>query len=273
MVGPGESNSTHYYYRGCPWNASLGKFNITSRATTSFPFVSANNIPSGVEYRWREGIGYPTTIVELGTFEDMTANNSCVDCGTDVSNDFFIDRMESSSQKSSNGILDYVINQKMMYYKVSDIIFTGINHWFGGRSPYNLWLWPPMAQGQTLNVRNAGIGQPRLLDGDIAQFVSSNNEIGTYKFPSLFYYPQDKNYGPLPLQVIDGNINKTFTEIASVVSDNTLRDYLVGGTNGYPKTQEIPYYGWKKPLASFGNYNNDWDRASILTTSAQPGKT
>jgi hypothetical protein len=273
VAGPGESNSTHYYYRGCPWNSSLGKFNISSRAPITFDFIAANDVPDQVNYQYRKGIGYPTTIIELGTFEDMTANNSCVDCDNDISNDFFIDRMESSSQKSSNGILDYTINQKMMNYKVSDIIFTGINHWFGGQSPFNLWLWPPMAQGQTLNVRDAGIGQPRLLDGDIAQLVSSNSEIGTYKFPSLFYYPQDKNYGPLPPNVIDGNIDKSFTNIASVVSDNTLRDYLVGGTNGYPKTQEIPYYGWKKPLASFGNYNNDWDRVTILTKQAQPGIT
>jgi len=203
----------------------------------------------------------------------MTKNNSCIDCGDTVSGDFFIDRMEASSQKSSTGILDYTINQKMMHYSVGDIIFTGINHWFGGLAPYNLYLWPPMAQGQSLNVRNAGIGQPRLLDGDIAQFISSNNEVGTYKYPSLFYYPQDANYGPLPPGVIDSNITKTTVKIASKVSDHVLRDFIVGDLNGYPRTQEIPYYAWKKPLASFGDYNNDWDRVNILSTTAQPGKT
>ena len=273
VVGPLEVNDQHYYYRSCPYSPTTQEFNISGRQATPFDFTAAGNLPATVQYQYRLGISYPTTIIELGTFEDMTANNSCVDCGADVSNDFFIDRMEASSQKSSNGILDYAINQKMMRYKVSDILFTGINHWFGGRAPYNLWLWPPMAQGQTENVRNAGISQPRLLDGDIAQLVASNNEIGTYKFPSLFYYPQDTNYGPLPGGVIDSRINKKILKIPSKISDDKLRDYLVGDTNGYPKTQIIPYYGWQKPLASFGDYDNDWDRVTILSTQAQPGKS
>jgi hypothetical protein len=277
VIGPSELNSQHYYYRSAPYSQTTGKFNIGGRLATSFTYQAATP-PPAISYQYNEGLSYPTTIIELGTFEDMTSNNSCVDCGADISDDFFIDRMESSSQKSSNGILDYAINQKMMLYTVSDIMFTGINHWFGGRAPYNLWMWPPMAQGQTLNVRTAGINQPRLLDGDIAQFVASNNEMGTYKFYSLFYYPQDPNYGPLPLGIIDdgtpgGPIRKTTIRIPSVVSDSQLRDYLVGDTNGYPKSQEIPYYGWKKPLASFGNYDNDWDRNVILTSLAQPGKS
>ena len=275
VIGPAELNSQHYYYRSCPYSETSGEFNIAQRAATNFQFAGPDEVMNGetVSYQYNDGISYPTTIIELGTFEDMTANNSCVDCDADVSNDFFIDRMESSSQKSTNGILDYAINQKLMLYDVSDIIYTGINQWFGGRAPYNLWMWPPQAQGQTENVRDAGIGQPRLLDGDIAQFVSSNNEIGTYKFPSLFYYPQDANYGPLPIGVLDSNITKTTLKISSEISDNTLRSYVVGDINGYPKSQSIPYYGWKKPLASFGNYNNDWDRGTILRTPAQPGIT
>jgi hypothetical protein len=273
VIGPPEIANQHYYYRSCPYKESTGKFDIGGRAMTTFNYLAAGGIPATINYKYNKGISYPTTIIELGTFEDMTTNNSCIDCDADVSGDFLIDRMESSSQKSTNGVLDYAINQKMMLYTVNDIIFTGINHWFGGQSPYNLFIWPPMAQGQDGNVRNAGINQPRLLDGDIAQLVSSNNEIGTYKFPSLFYHPQDPNYGPLPPGVVDSRITKTSLKIASVVSDNTLRNLVVGGLNGYPKTQDIPYYGWKKPLASFGNFDNDWDRATVLTASAQPGST
>ena len=270
IIGPDELGEEHYYYRSCPYNSS--GFSPNSKTTPPFTYDNGSN---SINYL-HKGVGYPTSIVELGTYTDL----SDVDCELDEDNDFFIDKLESSSQKSSTGILDYVINQKLMSYNFAQVHFTGINNWFGGQSKWMTLINPPLFQGTTRNKRNdlesTGTNQTRLLDGDIAQFVASNNEFGIYKFKSLFYDPTEPNYGPLPNTIVDPRIvnsssPSTVTLIPSLVSDLELRNYLIGNNGGYSRSQSVPYIAWSKTNPTGGNWDNHWDMDNVRTIRLQDG--
>ena len=274
-LGP---DNPHYYYRSCPW--SNGSFiPDTSGAVNQLPWQytstdsSGNLIPHTINYRGNKGINYPTTLTELGTFEDLTSNNYCVDCNENADTDFFIDKMESSSQKSPAGILDYFINQKMMKYDFWNIQTTGINNWYGGRPSLMTFIFPPISTGWNRNVRNIRSSQYRLLDGDISQALALNSEFGIYKYQSPMNYPTDPQYGPLPPNMIDGDIGTTFARKEMKITPDNLRADLIGQNNGYTFSQQIPYYPWLKKNPVFGDWNNDWDTAesALLTNRAQPG--
>jgi len=288
IVGPddGFTNPNEYYYRSCPYNPTTGLFQSSNpTAGGLFQYEKPENGGSAtINYRlFYKGINYPTTILELGTFEDLTTNNSCIDCDSELDNDFFVDKLQSSSAQSPAGILDYFINQKLMNYNWSEIQFAGVNNWFGGNRSWQTFSFPatggsPNRNKRKLKASSAGIsgGQYRLLDGDIAQAVSFNNEMSIFKYQSPFYYPTDPNYGPLPPAIIDPNINNLYAKKEMKVDSMDLRSKLMGQSGGYAYSQVIPYYPWKKTNVNFGDRNNNWDAAdnstmSLVVNKAQPG--
>ena len=288
IVGPddGFTNPNEYYYRSCPYNPTTGLFQSSNpTAGGLFQYEKPENGGSAtINYRlFYKGINYPTTILELGTFEDLTTNNSCIDCDSELDNDFFVDKLQSSSAQSPAGILDYFINQKLMNYDWYEIQFAGVNNWFGGNRSWQTFSFPatggsPNRNKRKLKASSAGIsgGQYRLLDGDIAQAVSFNNEMSIFKYQSPFYYPTDPNYGPLPPAIIDPNINNLYAKKEMKVDSMDLRSKLMGQSGGYAYSQVIPYYPWKKTNVNFGDRNNNWDAAdnstmSLVVNKAQPG--
>ena len=288
LVGPDDGlGPKEYYYRSCPYNAASGTFkksNINAAYTFNYILPDSGGANGALTYRQMyKGINYPTTILELGTFEDLTTNNSCVDCGDSKDDDFFIDQLESSSAKSPGGILDYFINQKLMRYSFWEIQFTGINNWFGGYRSWQVFGYPSTGGATNRNNRvikasTAGMagGQHRLLDGDISQGVSFNNELGIHKYMSPFYYPEDPNYGPLPFSIIDPKIQAVNSNIPFKVADLGLRNKVMGNSGGYSRSQTIPMYPWKKTSPTFGTRNNSWDASDgtsmkIITNKSQPG--
>lgn len=288
IVGPDDGlNTNEYYYRGCPYNPTTSTFQPNNPlAGGSFTYEKPENGGSAtIPYRlFYKGINYPTTVLELGTFEDLTTNNSCIDCDSELDNDFFIDQLQSSSAQSPAGILDYFINQKLMNYNWGEIQFAGVNNWFGGNRTWQTFSFPSSGGAPTRNQRklkasSAGLvgGQFRLLDGDISQAIAFNNEMAVHKYQSPFYYPTDPNYGPLPPAIIDGDINNTYANKEMKVDSMNLRTRLMGGPAGYSRSQTIPYYPWKKDVGvNFGDRNNNWDAEdgstlSIITNKAQPG--
>jgi hypothetical protein len=115
-----------------------------------------------------------------------------------------------------------------------------------------------------------------LLDGDISQGVSFNNELGIHKYMSPFYYPEDPNYGPLPFSIIDPKIQAVNSNIPFKVADLGLRNKVMGNSGGYSRSQTIPMYPWKKTSPTFGTRNNSWDASDgtsmkIITNKSQPG--
>jgi len=288
IVGPddGFTNPNEYYYRSCPYNPSgAGTFQTSNpNANFIFNYTQPDGTPDTLQYRFQyKGINYPTAILELGTFEDLTTNNSCIDCENQQNNDFYIDQLESSSAKSPAGILDYFINQKLMNYDWWEIQYTGINNWFGGTRGWQVFGFPATGGATNRNKRklkatSAGIsgGQHRLLDGDISQAIAFNNEIGVHKYMSPFYYPEDPNYGPLPPTIIDVEINDAFANKPIIISNQGLRTKIMGDSTGYAFSQTIPYYPWMKTSPQFGTLNNNWDAVdstsmTIISNRAQPG--
>jgi hypothetical protein len=291
IIGPdevalaGEEQTNEYYYRSCPYNPSGGGFQSSTMSPYSFNYPSpldGSNLTIDYRFMYR-GINYPTTILQLGTFEDLATNNVCVDCDAVQNDDFYINKLESSSHKSPAGILDYFINQKLMNYGKWEIFYTGINNWFGGVRQWQVFGFPATGGGTDRNKRalkatggNPSGGQHRLLDGDIAQAIGFNSEMGIYKYQNPFYFPDDPNYGPLPPTILDPDIKNTFAKKEFKISNMEMRKNIMGGQFGYAASQTIPYYPWKKMGPLFGDYNNNWDAErgstiSVITNKAQPG--
>ena len=273
-----SADNPHYYYRSCPWGVG-GYIPDTGAAIQqlnwgyTYTDTAGNLVPGSITYRGNKGINYPTTLTELGTFEDLSTNNYCVDCNEEADTDFFINKLDSSSQKSPAGILDYFINQKMMKYDFWNIQTTGINNWFGGRPGLMTFIFPPINTGFNRNQRNIRNAQYRLLDGDISQAVALNNELGLYKYQSPLQFPSDPQYGPLPTGMIDPDIGTTFALKEMKITPDNVRADVIGGNNGYTFAQQIPYYPWTKTNQTFGDRNNNWQttQANLITNRNQPG--
>ena len=291
IIGPDEvapasgQLANEYYYRGCPWNPTGGGGFQANSSGYLFNYKSPENgSPLSVDYRFMyKGINYPTTILQLGTFEDLATNNVCVDCDAVQNEDFYIDKLESSSHKSPAGILDYFINQKLMKYSRSEIFYTGINNWFGGTRTWMVFGFPATGGNPNRNERklkatggNPSGGQHRLLDGDIAQAIAFNSEMGIYKYTNPFYFPDDPNYGPLPPAILDTDVGIKFAKKEFKVSNMGIRKDIMGGQFGYTSSQTIPYYPWNKTGPLFGDYDNNWaaeqgSTINVVSNKAQPG--
>ena len=132
---------------------------------------------------------------------------------------------------------------------------------------------------------NSGVGIPNVLDGDILQLLSINNESGIEEFDLqnpkyLGYqfnildpeqYPQvfkngNANYGPLPITL---ELSEDGQRIRSCLNEKGRLT---------ESSQKVPFYFWNKKGTGFGPYNTDknnqsWDYItpiSIGNLNVQP---
>jgi len=128
---------------------------------------------------------------------------------------------------------------------------------------------------------SSGVGITNVLDGDILQLLSINNETGiqqfdlqdprylgySYQFLDPEVYPQvfkngNANYGPLPVTL---ELSDDGQRIRSCLNE-------VGRLT--ESSQKVPFYLWNKRGTGFGSYNSNqnnqsWDYSAVQTQPLQ----
>lgn len=192
-------------------------------------------------------LGHPTTFVDLGP-RDEFINEICVDSQLDP-NCAVARNIGPSSFQSFGEILGFAINYRM---DVSNNTFD-INQFFDNDGFYQM-------------------GISRVLDGDLLQLISINNETGIREFDL-----QDSNYIGYSYQYLDPDLypqvfkngNTTYgpTPITLTLDEDGKRIRLCLNEPGRltESSQEVPFFLWDKKGTGFGSYvssesdDQSWD--------------
>ena len=227
----GEVNN-QLFYRASPYNVVTGDFTgkRSPVRNSGVPYEAAN----------LRQLGMPTTIMDLGP-KDSIISNICTSAEFDG---YVMDRIASTSYKPTDDLLQLFV--------ISRISNSG--------------FWR-----QLFNTGNSSINQlfsrpKQRLDGDIAQLLSINSELGVTPFLGDNYSEQDVVY----LDTTDGPVLGVFYSANTIV-----RDYITPGritfqdntisylTNQYGfEDQEVPFQPWKVTPTTgniFGSQLNDWN--------------
>jgi hypothetical protein len=233
-----------FYYRATPYNNITG---TTQNATgTTFNFV-------GQQYSGYKEILHPTTFYDVGV-RDEFMYEICYDPRIDPTCSVVRDLTVTSYQDPAN-IIEHAINYRMditnAKFDVGDF-FSDSSYSFG-----------------------------QVLDGDITQLISINNEAGIeafdldsskyFMFNGEFLDPEESpgkdyftggtgNYGPTPIDFkLDDN-----GRFVRLCLNNRLGDY----------SQKVPFFLWDKKGEDFGPFNTNsdkqrWDRTNIAVQPIQ----
>ena len=240
-------DSNNFYYRSSPWNDTSNRF-VGKRATDTGSVNSLNLL-------------YPTTIINLGM------------------KDYFYS--EITFDPSTKGYVLPNINPTS-YGDTSDLV----NLFVISRITDDSFL------KQLIPAGDNGIDQlfsrpQKRIDGDLAQLLSINSEIGNVNFSPEYYeiFPGAIN----PTTILGSPENPVMAVwFSSTTEDLQTKDYLTPGrinfrgtdnVGYYPypygvKSQLVPFYQWKLATGSntiFGNQNNTWatDSADIIQSNYQ----
>lgn len=271
-----DDDGGYFYYRSCPFSPSQGFVH-----TNSFIDLAESD---SAEHR---GINFPTTIVDLGPL-DPCINEICKDEKTDNSECIFVDKLKPSSFQPSSELLGMLVERKIAAINNYDeFIWSGVNKWFGAdskpgaayeRNTGNLRL------GSDGNNQNPGPYRNRVIDGDIAQLIATNNQIGISVFTTDSddpYYGEGSTwfdeYGggngfPFNPATQTSYLGATFTRFQLIPRNIDLINCVQGGNFGISRTQVVPYYTWNSS-ASYGTFNNDytWDTTPLPIKGYQQG--
>jgi hypothetical protein len=204
-----------------------------------------------------DNLNKPTTFVDLGP-RDEFIKEICVDPNLDP-NCSVSRSIGATSYQDLGELLGLAINYKMDIANANG----DLNMFFQNDGFYS------------------GVGISNVLDGDILQLLSINNESGIdefdlqnpkylgYEFNILDpeQYPQvfkngNTDYGPLPLTL----------ELSD--SGSLVRACLNEPGRLTESSQQVPFYLWDKKGTGFGPYNSDknnqsWDYSSVQTQPLQ----
>lgn len=220
------------------------------------------------EYNWGETVANrtqlnnPTTIIDLGP-RDEFIKEICVDKSLDP-NCSVVRSIGPTSFQSFGEMLGMAINYRL---DVSD-----------GDFDYKKFF------------NNNGFSLPfqKILDGDLLQLISTNNEVGIEEFdlqnPKYLGYsyqfldPDDPKfshifksygiYGPLPITLF---LDDDGERIRLCLNEPTHTDYSGNTVDGRltESSQKVPFFLWDKGGTGFGPYSNTthdnqaWDYTSI----------
>ena len=231
-----DSNTTNFYYRSSPYRISDGKF--VGRKTNEPTAVNVLNLM------------FPTTIANLG-YKDSFYSELSFDPSTRA---YIIPDLDSTSYGDTSDIVNlFVIS------RITDETFLQQILSVGDNSINQLFSRP--SANSNLNLRR--------VDGDFAQLLSINSEIGNIKFSPEYY-----DSSP-PTSILGTAKEPTMAIWFSSTTQNLqTKDYLTPGrinfrdgtnTTYYPypygiKSQIVPFYQWglKNTSTIFGNQYNNW---------------
>ncbi len=234
-----NQDSNNFYYRSSPY----------SFTTNKFVGKIVNKQDGGINDL---NLLYPTTIINLGM------------------KDYFYS--EITFDPTTRGFILPNINPTS-YGDTSDLI----NLFVISRITDENFLQQLIPAGD--NSINQLFSRPeRRIDGDLAQLLSINSEIGNINFSPEYYDVFSGDTNP-PTQILGTEKNPTIAVwFSSTTEDLQTKDYLTPGRINfrgtddigyypYPysiKSQVVPFYQWRLSDTNiiFGNQNNNWATAS-----------
>ena len=192
----------------------------------------------------RDGLGHPTTIVDLGP-RDEFIKEICTDPSLDP-NCSVIRSIGPTSYQSFKELLGLYINYKLDYLASGQ----------GTSGDYNSFF------------ENNGYGSyGSIMNGDILQLISINNEAGIEEFDL-----QNRNYAVYTPQVLDVESYPGLLDGGPLPINFVLDDgdgYRVRACLNEPgrlteSSQTVPFYLWEKGGTGFGTgVNQHWDYSNI----------
>jgi len=236
-----DSNTNNFYYRSSPYNDSLNKF--VGMFTGNEASVNVLNLL------------FPTTIVNLG-MKDYFYSEITFEPST---NAYIMTNLNPTSYGDTSDLINLFVISRITDEGFLKQIIT-----FGDSSLNQ--LFSRYDSDGVFDLRR------RRLDGDIAQLLSINSEIGNVNFSPEFYTAE----GTYPSVDIGGTANAPIVEVwfSSTTQDLQTKDYLTPGridfrgannVGFYPypygiKSQVVPFYSWNldNTQTIFGNQYNNW---------------
>ena len=192
----------------------------------------------------RESLGHPTTIVDLGP-RDEFIKEICVDPQLDP-NCSVVRDIGPTSYQNFKEMLGLYINYKLDYLATDQNTSGDYNSFF----------------------ENNGYGTlAPVMNGDILQLISINNEVGIEEFDL-----QNRNYAAYNPQVLDVESYSGLLDGGPLPINLVLDDgegYRVRACLNEPgrlteSSQEVPFYLWEKGGEGFGDgVNHHWDYDNI----------
>jgi hypothetical protein len=239
-----NSDSNNFYYRSSPWNDTSNRFIGKNKINST----SVNEV----------NLLYPTTIINLGQ-KDYFYSEITFDPST---NGYIMPNLNSTSYGDTSDLINlFVISRITDASFLAQLIPLGdnsINQLFSRYDSDGLF---------DLSRRR--------LDGDLAQLMSINSEIGNINFSPQFYdIPLGSTNNPTNILGTPGTPIMAVW-FSSTTQDLQTKDYLTPGridfrgNNNvgyfpYPygiKSQLVPFYQWGLESGSqtiFGTQYNNW---------------
>ena len=233
-------DSNNFYYRSSPYNFNTNRF--VGKKTNNDGSVNDLNLL------------FPTTIINLG-MKDYFYSEITFDSST---RGFIIPNISPTSYGDTSDLVNlFVISRITDENFLQQLIPLGDN---------------------SINQLFSRDGDNRRIDGDLAQLMSINSEIGNINFSPEYYDIESGNTNP-PTQILGTAKDPTIAVwFSSTTEDLQTKDYLAPGRINfrgsddigyypYPygiKSQQVPFYQWKLANTNliFGNQYNNWATAS-----------
>jgi hypothetical protein len=230
-----NNDSNNFYYRSSPYNDN------TDRFIGTIPLSRDRNVN-------QTNLLFPTTVVDLG-MKDFFYSEITLDPKT---KGYVIPELTPTSYGDVSDLVNLFVISRITDSSFLELIFLR-----GGNSLQELFSRP----------------QSRI-DGDLAQLMSINSEIGNVKFSPEYYdnIPGEPNQ-PTNILGTEGDPIMAVW-FSSTTEQLQVKDYLTPGrinfrgpdNNGYYpypygiKSQVVPFYQWKldNTTTIFGNQENNW---------------
>lgn len=233
-----DVKTNNFYYRSSPYSITISKFVGKSPASGA---VNLRNLL------------FPTTITNLG-IKDSFYGEIIFEPDTRA---YIMPYLDSTSYGDTSDLVNlFVISRITDGTALGRIISLGDN---------------------SINQLFSRDGFNRRIDGDLAQLMSINSEMGVIKFSPEYYETTGGTNDPVNILGTASNPAMAVW-FSSTTNDIQFKDYLTPGrinfratpssnANPYPygiKSQVVPFYQWKLGNTStiFGNQYNSWATSS-----------
>jgi hypothetical protein len=235
-----NTDSNNFYYRSSPYNFNNNRF--VGKKTNNDGSVNDLNLL------------FPTTIINLG-MKDYFYSEITFDSST---RGFILPNLSPTSYGDTSDLVNlFVISRITDENFLQQLIPLGDN---------------------SINQLFSRDGNNRRIDGDLAQLMSINSEIGNINF-SPEYYDSVSGATNQPTQILGTAKDPTIgVWFSSTTEDLQTKDYLTPGRINfrgndnigyypYPygiKSQQVPFYQWRLANTKliFGTQLNNWATSS-----------
>jgi len=239
-----ETQSNNFYYRSSPYNIVQNKFVGRKRKFDETTAVNETNLL------------FPTTIINLG-FKDSFYSEILTDPS---SNAYILDRLEPTSFSDTSDLVNFFVISRITNRSFLNQFFS----FFSRNSSIN----------QLFTRNNSNVVRNYRVDGDFAQLISINSEVGNISF-SPEYYSVSSSNTINPANVYGTTSSPTIGVFySSTTEDLQFKDFITPGRINFRptpshtatpfvytvKSQTVPFYRWQLKSSNqiFGSEQNNW---------------